>query len=75
MKTVRILLINMIASAFCLASAQTVAAQEIAEVTDSLTVPEGYELVDSLVYRFLDVVDTTLVGKDIFHIMPLNVEF
>lgn len=43
----------------------SVSAQEI-------TVPEGYELVDSLVYRHVSVVDTALVGKDIFHIMPLK---
>ena len=43
----------------------SVSAQEI-------TVPEGYELVDSLVYRHVSVVDTSLVGKDIFHIMPLK---
>ena len=72
MKTVRILFINMIASVLCLVSAQKASAQEIIAVTDTLSVPEGYELVDSLVYRFLDVVDTTLVGKDIFHIMPLK---
>lgn len=43
----------------------SVSAQEI-------TVPEGYELVDSLVYRHVSVVDTALAGKDIFHIMPLK---
>ena len=39
---------------------------------DSLAVPEGFEIVDSVVYRFVSCVDTTLVGKDIFHIMPLK---
>lgn len=34
------------------------------------TVPEGYELVDSVVYRPVSAVDTTLAGKDIFHILP-----
>lgn len=33
-------------------------------------VPEGYELVDSIVYRPAAAVDTTLVGKDVFLIMP-----
>ena len=39
---------------------------------DSLAVPEGFELVDSVVYKFVSCVDTALVGKDIFHIMPLK---
>ena len=49
-------------STFCptVASAQT------------LVVPEGYELVDSVVYRHVAGVDTLLAGKDIFHIMPLK---
>ncbi len=33
-------------------------------------VPEGYELVDSLVYVPVSAVDTTLAGKNIFEIMP-----
>lgn len=33
-------------------------------------VPEGYVLVDSVVYRPVATVDTTLVGKDIFLLMP-----
>ena len=59
MRTVRILLMNMIASVLYLACSSAASAQEV-------------EVVDSLVYRFVDVVDTTLVGKDIFHIMPLK---
>ena len=35
-------------------------------------VPDGYELVDSVVYRHVEGVDTLLAGKDIFHIMPLK---
>lgn len=35
-----------------------------------IEIPEGYELVDSLVYRHADVVDTTLAGRDIFMVMP-----
>ena len=42
-----------------------VAAQEI-------VVPDGYELVDSLVYRHVPDVDTLLAGKDVFHVMPLK---
>ena len=41
------------------------AAQEI-------EVPEGYELVDSIVYRPVSSVDTLLAGKDVFHVMPLK---
>ena len=37
-----------------------------------IVVPEGYELVDSLVYRHVAGVDTLLAGKDVFHIMPLK---
>ena len=35
-------------------------------------VPEGYELVDSLVYRHVEQEDTLLAGKDVFHVMPLK---
>lgn len=35
-----------------------------------IEIPEGYELVDSLVYRRADVADTTLIGKDILAAMP-----
>ena len=41
-------------------------AQEISEI------PEGYELVDSLVYRPVEAVDTTLAGRDIFMMMPVS---
>ena len=34
------------------------------------TVPQGYELVDSIVYRPVSAVDTTLSGKNIWAIMP-----
>lgn len=33
-------------------------------------IPEGYELVDSIVYRPTPAVDTTLAGKDVFRLMP-----
>ena len=36
----------------------------------SQTVPDGYELVDSVVYRPVAAVDTTLAGKDIFLMLP-----
>ena len=72
MKTVRILFMNIIASMLYFAVAPNAVAQEIEAVYDNPAVPEGYELVDSLVYRFIDGVDTTLTGKDVFHIMPLK---
>ena len=34
------------------------------------TVPAGYVLVDSVIYRPVATVDTTLVGKDVFLLMP-----
>lgn len=34
------------------------------------TVPEGYVLVDSIVYRPAAAVDTTLAGKDIYSVLP-----
>lgn len=52
-----------IAMAVSLVAADMANAQEI-------EIPEGYELVDSLVFRYADVVDTTLAGKDIFMVMP-----
>lgn len=37
---------------------------------DTFVVPEGYVLVDSVVYRPASAVDTTLAGKDVFLVMP-----
>lgn len=34
--------------------------------------PEGYQYVDSLVYRHVSGVDSLLAGKDVFHVMPLK---
>lgn len=34
------------------------------------TVPDGYELVDSVIYRPVAAVDTTLAGKDILLLLP-----
>ena len=36
-------------------------------------VPEGYELMDSVIYRPVATVDSTLVGKNIFNVLPDNV--
>lgn len=38
--------------------------------TEAQTVPDGYELVDSLVYRPAAAVDSSLVGSDIFKLLP-----
>jgi hypothetical protein len=57
MKRTIILLISILSCAF----SQALSAQ---------TIPEGYELVDSVVYRPVSAVDTTLAGKDVFHILP-----
>ena len=35
-----------------------------------IQIPEGYELVDSLVYRPASAVDTTLAGRSILEVMP-----
>lgn len=37
---------------------------------ETFVVPEGYVLVDSVVYRPAATVDTTLAGKDVFLVMP-----
>jgi phosphate-selective porin len=37
---------------------------------DTFVLPEGYVLVDSVVYRPAATVDTTLAGKDVFLVMP-----
>ena len=50
-------------SMFILLSAQSVSAQE------RTVVPEGYVLVDSVVYRPAHAVDTTLAGQDIFRVV------
>lgn len=67
MKKTKILICLFVAavmSGFNALSAQdTTAVQQV-------VVPEGFELVDSLVYRPASAVDTLLVGKNIIDIMP-----
>ena len=65
MKKTRNLIVAILVLTLSMAGAYSVSAQEI-------EVPKGYELVDSLVYRHVAGVDTLLVGKDVFHIMPLK---
>ena len=61
MKTTKTLIAFLIAAV--LSGLNAASAQEI-------VVPEGYELADSIVYRPVSAVDTTLAGKNILHIMP-----
>lgn len=73
MKKTKILICFLLTSVFSGVSnlsAQTLVA--VGPQTDSLdmVVPEGYELVDSLVYRPASAVDTTLAGKNILDVMP-----
>ena len=65
MEKTRHLIIAIMTLAISMVGAFSASAQDI-------EVPKGYELVDSLVYRHVAGVDTLLVGKDIFHIMPLK---
>ena len=74
MKTTQNLILKMLVSVIMAAVPFALSAQELDTAVQALEpeVPEGYELVDSLVYRYVSGVDTTLTGKDIFHIMPLK---
>ncbi len=59
------IILNILVSAAAFLCGQELSAQTITE-----TVPEGYELVDSVIFVPVSAVDTTLAGKDIFMIMP-----
>ena len=72
MKTTQNLILKMLFSLILVAGSFALSAQEIEAVSQTPEVPEGYELVESLVYRFVSGADTTLIGKDIFHAMPLK---
>lgn len=72
MKTTQNLILKMLFSLILAAGSFALSAQEIEAVSQTPEVPEGYELVDSLVYRFVSGAETTLIGKDIFHAMPLK---
>lgn len=65
MKKSENLILAVLVAILSLAGTNTVTAQDI-------VVPEGYELVDSLVYRHVAGVDSLLAGKDVFHVMPLK---
>ena len=66
MKETRILICLLVAVLF---GAQSLSAQELVPVQE-LVVPEGYELVDSIVYRPASTVDTLFVGRNILDVMP-----
>ena len=65
MEKTRNLIVAILVLTLSMVGAYSASAQEV-------VVPDGYELVDSLVYRHVSGVDTLLVGKDVFHIMPLK---
>ena len=65
MKRINILTVILVIS-FSAFNAITASAQQ----TD---VPEGYELVDSVIYRPVAAVDSTLAGKNIFNVLPSEV--
>ena len=64
MKTDSILIFLTFFFFFCI-TAVDASAQEM--------VPEGYQIVDSVIYRPAAVMDSTLVGKDIFNHVSSNV--
>ena len=65
MRSTRILAIIIITSVSACFS-RSASAQQV-------EVPEGYELVDSVIYRPVATADSTLVGKNIFNVLPDNV--
>ena len=72
MKTAENLINKILFVVFLLSGLQVMSAHTPDLSSTQPQVPEGYELVDSLVYRFVSGVDTTLVGTDILHVMPLK---
>ncbi len=48
--------------------------QELSAQTAAETIPDGYQLVDSVIFVPVSAVDTTLAGKDIFKIMPSKMD-
>lgn len=56
-----------------LASAQVPVPGEGTAVHVADSIPEGYELVDTVVYIRAAVMDSTLAGKNIFTVMPLKI--
>ena len=50
-----------------MAFAESASAQSYVQ---EIVVPDGYELVDSVIYRPASAVDTSLVGKNIYQVLP-----
>ena len=67
MKKTKILICFLVAAVF--SGFNSLSDQEL-NVQQEVVVPEGFELVDSIVYRPASAVDTLLVGKNILDIMP-----
>ena len=67
MKKTKILICFLLAAVF--AGQNTLSAQNIV-MQQEVVVPEGFELVDSIIYRPASTVDTLLLGKNILDIMP-----
>lgn len=72
MKRTAKLLIAMIASVVMSAAGHSLSAQSLDSLFVEYIIPEGYELVDSIAYRYAETQDTLLVGKDILQIMPMR---
>lgn len=51
-------------------SAASVVPASAQQYAQEVVIPEGYELVDSIVYRPAAAVDTALVGKNIYQVLP-----
>ena len=64
-ETLIFILISVIAMAF----ADSAAAQSYVQ---EIVVPDGYELVDSVIYRPASAVDTALVGKNIYQVLSVS---
>ena len=59
MKRIGILIITLISTA----------ASFFATVASAQTIPEGYVMVDSIIYRPVAAIDSTLAGKDVFAVL------
>ena len=67
MKKTKILICFLVASV--LSGLNSLSAQEPV-IQQEVTVPEGFELVDSIVYRPASAIDTLFAGKNILEVMP-----
>ena len=67
MKRTKILICFIAAALF--SGFEALSAQELTAVQE-FVLPDGFELVDSIVYRPASTVDTLLVGRNILDLMP-----